>query len=348
MIGENAPNARAEEIFEKRTFKDYILPKRGLVVLKGFFEGQEQPDKTSQPFFIYPADKGILTLGCVYSDWYDTTEQKTVRTFSIITTEANKLMAEIHNKKKRMPLIIPVRETNIFLQLLNNDFIGYKPELNKECKKCEYHANEKDERDGFENCWGDMAGIDPKIWDLYQAGKLKDDFVNLKIQERKISFNELLEVDFGNGTLDTRRLLQYENTINNTEFPSSELDIKVFLSNLTEKFVYPLHFIDFETMASALPFHKGLSPYNMFPFQWSLHTIERPDAEPIHSEYLNAKQGYPGFRFAESLMEKVGTEGTPLMWSTHENTTIRNVLRHMDLLNYNNPELKSWLISITN
>ena len=111
-------NARAEEIFEKRTFKDYILPKRGLVVLKGFFEGQEQPDKTSQPFFIYPADKGILTLGCVYSDWYDTTEQKTVRTFSIITTEANKLMAEIHNKKKRMPLIIPPDKRKWWLENL--------------------------------------------------------------------------------------------------------------------------------------------------------------------------------------------------------------------------------------
>jgi putative SOS response-associated peptidase YedK len=28
-------------------------------------------------------------------------------TFSIVTTKANSLMAEIHNKKKRMPLILP-------------------------------------------------------------------------------------------------------------------------------------------------------------------------------------------------------------------------------------------------
>jgi putative SOS response-associated peptidase YedK len=99
-------NAKGEEIFEKRTYKDYIMKKRGLVVLKGFFEGQEQPDKTSQPYFIYPANGEILTLGCVYSDWHNS-EGVPVRTFSIITTEANKLMAEIHNKKKRMPLIVP-------------------------------------------------------------------------------------------------------------------------------------------------------------------------------------------------------------------------------------------------
>jgi len=103
-------NAKAEEIFEKRTYKDYILPKRGLVVLKGFFEGQEQPDKSSQPYFIYPADRGLLTLGCVYSDWYDTVNDRPMRTCSILTTAANELMAEIHNKKKRMPLIIPAEK----------------------------------------------------------------------------------------------------------------------------------------------------------------------------------------------------------------------------------------------
>jgi putative SOS response-associated peptidase YedK len=123
-------NAKAEEVFEKRTYKDYIMNKRGLVVLKGFFEGQEQPDKTSQPFFIYPANGEILTLGCVYSDWTDA-EGKAVRTFSILTTEANTLMAEIHNKKKRMPLIVPPEKRMWWLgpdltrQDLQNYFVPY-------------------------------------------------------------------------------------------------------------------------------------------------------------------------------------------------------------------------------
>ncbi len=100
-------NAKAEEVFEKRTFKDYILPKRGLVVLKGFFEGQEQADGKSQPFYIYPKEGGLLTLGCVYSDWVDKSTGEVIRTFAVLTTAANELMAEIHNKKKRMPVIIP-------------------------------------------------------------------------------------------------------------------------------------------------------------------------------------------------------------------------------------------------
>ena len=99
-------NAKAEEIFEKQTYKKYIGTNRGLVVLKGFFEGQEQTDKTSQPYFIYPADGDLLTLGCVYNDWYNPELGVNVRTFSMITTAANKRMEEIHNKKKRMPLVI--------------------------------------------------------------------------------------------------------------------------------------------------------------------------------------------------------------------------------------------------
>ncbi len=99
-------NAKAEEIFDKQTYKRYIVPNRGLVVLKGFFEGQQQPDKTSQPYFIYPASGDLLTLGCVYCDWFNPELGVPVRTFSIITTAANHRMAEIHNKKKRMPLVI--------------------------------------------------------------------------------------------------------------------------------------------------------------------------------------------------------------------------------------------------
>jgi hypothetical protein len=97
----------------------------------------------------------------------------------------------------------------------------------------------------------------------------------------------------------------------------------------------------------AIPFHKGMSPYTMFTFQWSVHSVASPGAAPVHHQYLNREPGYPGFRFAESLMETLGNEGTPLMWSTHENTTLKNVLKHMTLFAYERPELKKWLLEMT-
>lgn len=252
--------------------------------------------------------------------------------------------------------LLVINEINLFTDLLNRDFNGYAPVLDKACKQCEFHATEKDSRDGFNQCWAAMATIEPKLWDIYQAGKIGggDGFVNGKIAEKKIAFAELEELDFQEpgkdgkiGPYNRRRNMQYENTIAQTEFPSSEMDKKVFASELKQRFKYPLYFIDFETMASAIPFHKGLSPYAMFPFQWSVHSVASPGAAPVHHQYLNREPGYPGFRFAESLMEMLGNEGTPLMWSTHENTTLKNVLKHMTLFAYERPELKKWLLEMT-
>ena len=38
---------------------------------------------------------------------------------------------------------------------------------------------------------------------------------------------------------------------------------------------FPLHMIDFETTAVALPFYKGLRPYEQVAFQFSDHIIRK-------------------------------------------------------------------------
>ncbi len=237
-------------------------------------------------------------------------------------------------------------EASDYLELVNSNFDNYLPILTKECKKCEFTSSQASDN-GFDECWGDLATVQPKIWDLYQAGRLKNDFVNVKISGRRVGFDELANVEFGAGALDARRAIQYENTLKNTEYPSGNADLKLFAAELRDQFQFPLHFVDFETMSSAIPFHKGLNPYSMFPFQWSVHTVHEPGAEPIHSEFLNTETGYPGFRFAKSLMKAIGSTGTPLMWSTHENTALKNVLKHMGQLGYNDVELREWLLDIT-
>jgi putative SOS response-associated peptidase YedK len=42
----------------------------------------------------------------LYDSWINPNSKEILRTFTIITCEANALMAEIHNTKKRMPLIL--------------------------------------------------------------------------------------------------------------------------------------------------------------------------------------------------------------------------------------------------
>ena len=42
----------------------------------------------------------------IWQPWKDVETGEYVETFSIVTTEANSLMAQIHNSKKRMPVIL--------------------------------------------------------------------------------------------------------------------------------------------------------------------------------------------------------------------------------------------------
>ncbi|TDQ79601.1 SOS response-associated peptidase [Sphingobacterium yanglingense] len=98
----NTLNATSEDIFEKASYKNAITKTRGLLYVKGFFEPHATDGKkNNESYFVQVQDQPIFTLGIVWNKWQD------YNTFSIITTEANDFMADIHNVGKRMPLIIP-------------------------------------------------------------------------------------------------------------------------------------------------------------------------------------------------------------------------------------------------
>lgn len=97
-------NAKSETVFEKPSFRNSILGKRCLIFVKGFYEWKEIAKK-KYPYYIHLKDQAVFTMGGIYDSWINTSTGKAVYSCSIITTGANPLMAEIHNTKKRMPLI---------------------------------------------------------------------------------------------------------------------------------------------------------------------------------------------------------------------------------------------------
>lgn len=99
-------NARSDTIHQKPSFKKSITTNRCILPLDGFFEWQHN-GKIKQPYYIYPTDDTVFYLGCIYNTWVNKKTGEIRDTFSIITTDANPLMATIHNTKKRMPLILP-------------------------------------------------------------------------------------------------------------------------------------------------------------------------------------------------------------------------------------------------
>ncbi len=98
-------NAKSETVFEKPSFKFSIRKKRCLIPSTGFFEWQDF-NKKKYPYFIRLKEMEIFAFAGIYTSWTDKTSGEIVHTFSILTTEANPLMASIHNMKKRMPVIL--------------------------------------------------------------------------------------------------------------------------------------------------------------------------------------------------------------------------------------------------
>jgi putative SOS response-associated peptidase YedK len=108
----NTLNAIGEEMLEKVSYKQAALKRRCLVLSSGFYEWRHfTPPGTSKdiayPYHIRVKDKEYFYMAGIWQPWTDQETGETIESFAIVTTAANELMATIHNRKKRMPLILP-------------------------------------------------------------------------------------------------------------------------------------------------------------------------------------------------------------------------------------------------
>lgn len=98
-------NARAESIRTKPSFAKPFRSSRCIIPIKGFFEWQHT-DTGKIPWYIYQTDEEIMSVAGLSDEWIENSTGEIINTFSIITTDANELLAIIHNSKKRMPVIL--------------------------------------------------------------------------------------------------------------------------------------------------------------------------------------------------------------------------------------------------
>lgn len=104
-IANKTLNAKAETIFELPSFRAAILKRRCIIPVTGFYEWRHFKKKT-YPYFIYPEGSKVYFLAGIWEEWTDKETGEIKRTCSILTTAANGMMEQIHNTKKRMPLIL--------------------------------------------------------------------------------------------------------------------------------------------------------------------------------------------------------------------------------------------------
>ena len=91
---------------------------------------------------------------------------------------------------------------------------------------------------------------------------------------------------------------------------------------------YPVHFLDFETMGSAIPRYSGTKSYQALPFQWSNHILH-DDGRLEHQAYLCVEDKDPRNDFARSLLASLGSSGTIFIYTAYEKGIIRQLAEHL-------------------
>lgn len=135
----------------------------------------------------------------------------------------------------------------------------------------------------------------PKKFDLYNQGVLTFDQIDLKTH----SFNAAQ-------TLQITSELSGKTHIDKPK-------IRKFIKELH----YPLYYLDFETLAPAIPLYDDSRPYQQLVFQYSLHVQKEEGGDLTHHEYLaEADRAIdPRKGFVEQLIEECGENGDILVYN---------------------------------
>jgi putative SOS response-associated peptidase YedK len=100
-IGNQMINARCETLDQKPSFKQLLGSRRCLIPADGFYEWA-RAGKGKIPTHVRMKDRRPFTMAGLWDVWRDPDGEE-LYSFTIVTTEANKLLRPIHD---RMPLIL--------------------------------------------------------------------------------------------------------------------------------------------------------------------------------------------------------------------------------------------------
>lgn len=267
-----------------------------------------------------------------------------------------------------------------FVKLMSHDYCNHIKTpaiIGSKCFGCPFKKKSDDKSkklDGYCECWISYAGFDPStstkplIKDMsgQYIGAKRDEYIKLK----KYFMEDLTDSDLmrhgknkhigldhyerkwlhiGVATGNEEVLKDYRGKMTGDTY----LDI-AGLKDEMKNWEFPLHFIDFETSAVALPFYDKMRPYEQIAFQFSHHRVDLNEDgtyKITHAgQFINTTPGhFPNFDFIRALKAELDKDnGTIFRYSNHENTILREIHRQLDARNEpDKKELQDFIDSIT-
>lgn len=210
-----------------------------------------------------------------------------------------------------------------------------RPQLSTACKTCEFYCppTERTEahRSGWAECMETVLGRpadrprSESVFGFYHHAPLLNHLIRGRLWMHDLEEHHVEpKMKRGAFSRSDRQHLQW------LETKYGVADIAMFYPIVREamsEWQFPLHFIDFETVASPLPFHQSVRPYQSVLFQFSHHLMEA-DGRIRHAheclEYDSEES--PSIRVLRCLREAIGQDqGTVLHWYPHERTVLKGV-----------------------
>ena len=249
------------------------------------------------------------------------------------------------------------------LAVAYRDDVRLDPRPSAACGSCQFRASAPpvsgEPRSGFHECWKNVldwtdadfdGGTVLDLWYFPRKAELIDQGV-LKLSQVQMS-----DLKFSGDAPDengmTRAHRQWYQC--RADWPGGGafyFDREGF-EYAARDWKYPLHFIDFETCAVAIPFGRGRRPYETVAFQFSHHVMLADGRVEHRDQFLEATPGVdPCVPFVRALRDALSTDGgTVFRWAAHENTVL-NQLRSRLLTESSPPadasDLVAFIESIT-
>ena len=224
------------------------------------------------------------------------------------------------------------------IDLLDQE-VAYPIEIGEKCKRCEHRVSvEKleDKTCGFNECWkkalrwseSDLGK--PHMFDIWFSPTKKLLRDNIYFMEEVtptwLAVNEtsLYQQPAWDHGRSERQLAQVMKMTGRHD--ASEVILPGLYAEM-DTWTYPLHFIDFEGIAPAIPFHKGMYPYKKTPFQFSVHDVAADGTVTHAAEWVETELGcflvLPLFESSKKVLENDG--GSVFMYHHYERTTLNDV-----------------------
>lgn len=231
--------------------------------------------------------------------------------------------------------------------------------ISSDCKNCEYRIDlakqPKQIKSGFLECLSEVTKLNagepdqPMVFDIWNFRKSQS-----LIESGRYFMNQVTEDDIAVKESDQsglsssqRQLLQVQKVKDRDLTPYIDI---AGLKDEIQSWHYPLHFIDFETTTTALPFNKGRRPYEQIAFQFSHHVVHKDGKIEHKTQYIHRRRGeFPNFHFVRSLKAALENDsGTILRYSHHENSVLCQIVRQLEVSDVKDAsDLVAWIKSIT-